>query len=302
MRRLIAAMLAIMSGCSNNGPTIEPLPPSAGTAATGSSKTGLPAPTTTTTVLTSPLDVRMVTLTGGTFTMGTDGISPEGQLDDSRPSHWATVPPFRIDITEVTVDAYRRCLVAGTCSLPVDVKPEPVGDPNPCNWAEPNRGSYPVNCVTWYQAEAYCRWAGKQLPTEEMWEFAARGKMGRDFPWGSRVPNQRWGAPMDVIERLRGTCTGRSTADEDTCPVGSAPKGATPEGVLDLAGNVSEWTASAHCEYGKKTCDDRRKMARGGNNDWSYLPHRTHAVFRFDAEPGFAYPRLGFRCAKLDKP
>jgi len=235
--------------------------------------------------------------------MGHDGISPNGELDDARPSHWATVPPFRIDITEVTVDAYRRCLEAGACSVPVDAKVD-LGEPVPCNWTEPNRGNYPINCVTWQQADGYCRWAGKQLPTEEMWEFAARGKAARDFPWGPAVPNQRWGVPPDVLERLRGSCQGqfKSTADPSTCPVGSAPKGATPEGVLDLAGNVGEWTASDYCEYATKTCNAAKKVARGGDNGWSRLPFRTLTVFRADLDPTYASPIFGFRCAKLDKP
>jgi formylglycine-generating enzyme len=244
----------------------------------------------------------MIALKGGLFTMGHDGLSPEGELDDSQPSHTASVPPFQIDVTEVTVDAYRRCVEDGACSVPENRKRELLSLPL-CTWYEPDRGNHPINCVSWYQADAYCKWAGKQLPTEEMWEFAARGKTDREFPWGRSVPNSRWGIPNDIYERLQGSCTTEDKkSDYDTCPVGSAPKGATPEGVLDLAGNVAEWTSSPYCSYTTKKCDPELRIVRGGINNWYGFPYRVRNVMRGPAKLHRAWSEFGFRCAKLGAP
>jgi formylglycine-generating enzyme required for sulfatase activity len=234
--------------------------------------------------------------------MGTDTLSPQKELDWARPEHTATSPSFRMDVTEVTVDAYRRCVEAGPCSPPTDLPHHPQWPT--CSWYGAARGNHPVNCVTWEQADAYCRWAKKQLPTEEMWELAARGPHGREFPWGRKVPNQTWGAPDDVYQRLEGSCrTPDHESDYDTCPVGSAPLGATPEGILDLAGNVSEWTTTPSCDYGKKgKCYDNYRIARGGTNDWYDYPHRTWTVYRGSEQLGKANATIGFRCVKLDNP
>lgn len=244
----------------------------------------------------------MVSLPGGRFVMGNDGISVQGELDYARPSHDVTVPPFKIDVTEVTVAAYRRCVDAGVCSLPTPDKPAPTWPT--CKWFEPDREEHPINCVDWNQANTYCKWVGKELPSEEMWEFAARGKEGREFPWGRSVPGERYGAPDDIYDRLEGSCrTPDKESDYNTCPVGSAPRGATPEGVLDLAGNVKEWTSSVACEYGKKsTCDQKLRIVRGGRNDWFDHPYQSLVYFRAVSELNSSNAAKGFRCAKSEKP
>ena len=245
----------------------------------------------------------MISLKGGVFTMGDDVFDPQKTLDGSKPPHAATVPPFQLDVTEVTVDAYRRCVEDGACSSPKE-QPKRLGAP-PCSWYELNRGNHPVNCVSWRQADAYCKWAGKQLPTEEMWEFAARGKAGRTFPWGNEVPEPgvSWGVPRDVYDRLQGSCrTPDKSSDEDTIPVGCAPRGATPEGVLDLAGNVMEWTASPYCDYATKACKEDRRVIRGGTNDVFNRGWAIWAIVRWADAPESASGLYGFRCARLDKP
>ena len=241
----------------------------------------------------------MVALRGGAFEMGSDILSPNDDLAVSHPSHTATTPPFKIDVTEVTVDAYRRCVDGGVCSLPIQQPPPGIDWPT-CTWFDPDRGNHPINCVTWYQADAYCKWAGKELPTEEMWEFAARGPYGREFPWGRRVPGQRWFLPTNLNERLQGSChADNKRLDYETCPVGSAPLGATPEGVLDLAGNVREWTASPFCDYrGKKSCDQTVRVVRGGHNDWFTNLADVHSAYRSVGKLDSASPVTGFRCAK----
>lgn len=126
----------------------------------------------------------MVLLKGGTFRMGTDawGSSAMG------PAHIVHMPSFRLDITEVSVAAYRACMRTGTCSRPE--KPcssfwTPVG------WRMPDPTAAPITCVTWRQAHDYCTWAGKELPTEEQWEYACAGPKNRPYPWGWTPPNPK---------------------------------------------------------------------------------------------------------------
>ena len=302
MHRVFLWCLAGVSGCSSKtDPQPEPVATAASATVSASPSAAASPPPRP-----RPLEVRMVALKGGVFTMGTDALAPQGELDAARPEHMATVPAFHIDVTEVTVDAYRRCVEDGVCSLPANKPRVLQADPR-CSWYVADRGNHPVNCVTWHQADGYCKWTGKQLPTEEMWEFAARGKHGRDFPWGPGVPNHRWGAPGDVDKRLQGSCRNRHgysdyDSDYDTIPVGCAPLGATPEGVLDLAGNVAEWTSSPGCDYATKKCDDNRRILKGGINDWSTFPHWMLGATRSAGDPAAAMSTIGFRCARLDKP
>jgi formylglycine-generating enzyme required for sulfatase activity len=174
----------------------------------------------------------MVRLEGGTFRMG----SEEGDWYE-KPVHWVTLKPFWLDVTEVTVAAYKACVDAGACSKP--------DEGNWCNWGKSDRGNHPINCVDWEQATQFCRWANKRLPTEEEWEYGTRqgGVRGdRKYPWGNAEPSNQlcWdGKGKDAGENRR----------RGTCPVGSYPLGDTPTGLKDMAGNVWEWTASASCPY-----------------------------------------------------
>lgn len=241
----------------------------------------------------------MVLLKGGRFKMGTDGGGPGTEA--SRPAHWVTVSSFRMDVTEVTVSAYQACVNAGACKEPVEQKGEE------CTWTFPELDAHPVNCVTWSQADAYCRWAGKELPTEAMWEYAAAGQVDRYFPWGSAVPGREWGAPPDLdtylsrCDRLS-LCSrvspqdGRADRCSRTCPPGSAPKGNTPAGVQDMAGNVAEWTADFYCGYDEKQCGNKARAVRGGYNaDGGYGAWTKN---RIGANPNEASGNLGFRCAQ----
>ena len=299
MRRSLMMLTLLLLGCSSRKETPQP---ESGPATTTAPTTSSSAVGTASFVERGPMPVRMIALQGGTFDMGTDGITHQNELDWCRPLHTAKVGPFQIDVTEVTVEAYRRCVDANVCSPPVQQKEE-IDWPK-CTWFEPDRKNHPVNCVTWAQADGYCRWAGKELPTEEMWEFAARGKTGRDFPWGDGVRGERWGAPHDILDRLMGSCQKPNRETEhDTCPVGSALLGATPEGVLDLAGNVREWTASMGCPYDKKMhCDREDHAIRGGTNNWYSRPYANLAYYRGAGEPDYVSQWLGFRCAKSGAP
>lgn len=157
----------------------------------------------------------------GTFTMG--GADPRAAADE-KPVHQVTMHGFWIDKVEVTNGMYTLCVKAGACRFPVDLKSETKS----AYYGNAEYANYPVVYITWLQAKTYCEWAGRRLPTEAEWERAARGDDIRTYPWGEQIPD----ATRANFSRLIG----------DTAPVGSSQAGASPFGVLDLSGNVAEWT------------------------------------------------------------
>jgi formylglycine-generating enzyme required for sulfatase activity len=137
---------------------------------------------------------------------------------------------FELDVTEVTVDAYARCVTAGACTRPVpEGQSSELTIPARCNWGAADRGTHPINCVSFSQATAYCTWAGKRLPTSAERAVTATGMDGdRRYPWGDGPARK---GRTDV-------CAGD---DPGTCAVGSHPFDTTPDGVKDLGGNVTDW-------------------------------------------------------------
>lgn len=141
-------------------------------------------------------------------------------------AHEVTVSDFDLDITEVTVERYQRCVSAGACSAPSFA----MGDPRY------DRPSLPVTHVLWDDANNYCRWVGARLPSEAEWELTARGRVNNTFPWGKTYnPHlaNHGSLSLDSSDATDGYL--------GLAPVGSFPDGATPTGVLDMAGNASEW-------------------------------------------------------------
>ena len=159
--------------------------------------------------------VPFVYVPAGEFVMG----SPEGVGgDDEHPLHTVYLDAFWIMQTEVTNAQYAQCIAAGACSTPANDR-----------WRDAAYGDHPVTGVDWNQADTYAQWVGGRLPTEAEWEKAARGVDDRTYPWGETPP------AADLVN-----CCGFF---DDTMPVGSYPAGASDYGVLDMAGNVWEWTA-----------------------------------------------------------
>jgi formylglycine-generating enzyme required for sulfatase activity len=173
----------------------------------------------------------MVFIPAGEFLMGSDPQEDKAAEDNEQPQHRLYVPDYYLAKTPVTNAQYRAFVQASSHK-------------KPDHWAEgrPPRGreEHPVVLVSWYDAMAYCRWLSEVtggtygLPSEAEWEKAARGTDGRIYPWG-----HEW----DATRCNAGNVVG------DTTPVGAYPQGASPYGILDMAGNVWEWTRSLQGRY-----------------------------------------------------
>ena len=219
----------------------------------------------------------MVRIPGGTFLMGdTHGDGAHNE----RPTHRVSLAPFRMDRTEVTVAQFGRFMQAAQ-----EARRTPDGI-----WAvDGARPTFPAGNVPWSAAVAYCRWAGKRLPTEAEWEFSARGTDGRRYPWGNAWDRTRARSAEDGH--------GRGPAD-----VGSYPAGASPFGVLDMAGNVWEWVSTVQVAYPYRAADGRERagptrphVIRGGS--WGQIPWDLRTTRRDYADPGHRSPYIGLRCA-----
>jgi len=210
--------------------------------------------------------------------------------DDEKPVHRVELDGFCMDVTEVTVEAYARCVSAGSCTKP--------DTDEFCNWGQSGKGNHPVNCVDWYQAEAYCKWVGKRLPTEQEWEYGARGGSRQlEYPWGSEAPGRRacWSG--------EGNDLGKGNP-HGTCPVGSHPSGDSPFGLHDMAGNVGEWVQDCDRPYPSSASNNcagpssgSPRVNRGGG--WiSGDPSNLRGSNRDSITPDRRFNFLGFRCAR----
>jgi formylglycine-generating enzyme required for sulfatase activity len=212
-------------------------------------------------------------------------VCPEGmsqvlggafQLRDGRD---ATVGDFCLDLTEVTVEAYAACVKTGACTEDVGMARTQGRDLGiqRCNWFITPHAKHPMNCVDWPTAAAYCEAQGGRLPTEEEWEWAARGgSEARPYPWGVAEPEAQ-------------LCWSRGSKRNETCAAGTFPEDRGRFGQLDLAGNVSEWTASDF--------DGQTRVTRGG--DWyNWFPRLVAVPTRDGLDPMERSHTVGFRCAR----
>jgi serine/threonine-protein kinase len=226
----------------------------------------------------------MVRVPAGLFTMGADDDA------NTAPAHTLNIAaPFFIDHTEVTNQAYRACVQAGICQPPQQVS----SLTHPHYYDNPEFARYPVVYVTWQDAQTYCAWRGRRLPTEAEWEKAARGDDGRLFPWGND-----WDA-----KRVR--LSGEDVGNSDMAAVGSFPQNASPYGALDMSGNAWEWTSSRGMAYPYAAGDGREvqsiageRVVRGGA--WGSKALNARATARDGQEPDNAFWNRSFRCAADD--
>ena len=209
---------------------------------------------------------------------------------NDRPSYLRSVPgPYFLDEREVTVAEYRACVDAKVCEKPVTGAYGTQGWI--CTFGVDGKEQHPVTCVSKSQAEAFCTWIGRRLPTEVEWEFAALGKNGAD------TINQRLPYP-DAIGNS--ACWNKN----GTCPVASYVKtylgkivnGDQP-GFYDLLGNAWEKTASPFCTYPAETCTTNQFTVRGGSG-FDSDDKVSKATSRLGSISTDYYPNIGFRCAR----
>ena len=243
----------------------------------------------------------MITIPAGDFVMGTD--KPQADAQD-KPAHHVRLGAYMIDKYLVTNAQYARFVAATGHRPPLDWKNGKIPD---------GEVMHPVTMVSWFDARSYAAWAKKRLPTEAEWEKAARGTKALRWPWGNRMDASRLNTYYSV---------GHAT------DVTAYPSGASPYGVMDMAGNVSQWVQDDYLPYpgstapkevfqGKvavaKTPEDRElkvvdmvpvkqhyKVLRGGS--WKSDPFSTASYHRISQWPNLASDFFGFRCAKDIKP
>ena len=274
----------------------------------------------------NPPDEEMVHVPGGSFTMGTDDLS--WALDNERPAHEVEVPGFYLDTTPVTNRAYLEFAEDGGYENrelwdPVGwawLKEERISlpkhwyQPEPHSWwtqrfgfDEPLRMGVPVVHVSFYEAAAYARWAGKRLPTEAEWEKAASWSPSLGpkwlYPWGDEPPTPG-GA------QARANARARANLDQlafEPAEVGAYPAGVSAYGALGMIGDVWEWTASEfsgypgfesfpYPEYSEVFFDAGYMVLRGGS--WATRPGAIRNTFRNWDFPIRRQLFVGFRCAR----
>jgi len=234
----------------------------------------------------------LIQIPSGAFEMGFDAeksiyLCEEFKTDcsvddfaDEGPAHPVELESFWIYQTEVTNAQYRLCVEDEVCPMPALLE----------FFNDPLFADHPVVYVDWFSAVAYCGYAGGRLPSEAEWEKAARGPDDRPFPWGE--------APVCGKANLKG-CTQGLTA-----PVGSFSEGASPYGVLDMAGNVSEWVADWYSPvyYQDSTpvnptgpSEGEMRVARGGS--WKNPFVGVRSTNRIANYPEVYSTGVGFRCA-----
>jgi formylglycine-generating enzyme required for sulfatase activity len=266
---LLGALLGIVTGCGRiQPPTTTP------------SKTKIPAtsiPISSTTLLASETPpavepvagaariwekdgAEMVYVPEGLFLMGSNENNPISDSDEY-PQHEVMLTGFWIDRYEVTNERYKKCVDAGVY-------------------------------VNWFDADRYCQWAGKHLPSEAQWEKAARGADTREYPWGDTPPDE-------TLANFGGNVG-------DTTEVGTySPQGDSPYGAADMAGNVMEWVLDWYASYkvadapllnprGPSNSPSGMKTARSGS--WLYPARRARAPLRHDRLPEIEEGNIGFRC------
>lgn len=220
----------------------------------------------------------MVHIPAATFTMGSLVGEP-----NERPTSEVHLTAYDLDTAEVTVGQYSACVRADACvAAPLSRDSSDPAHPTfwqECNGDRADRQERPANCVDWTMATAFCRWAGKRLPSEAEWEYAACG--------GTCAQTH-----ATRIGTIRILITGewpfmRAVASDPPNPLG----------IYGMNDNFWQWTSSRYCFYDEPSCEQPLRVVRGGS--WSLVPFlRGLLTDRVGADPFTRNPNLGFRCAR----
>lgn len=223
----------------------------------------------------------------GAFIMGS-----ENGDEYERPVHSVYLDDFWIDKTEITNSMYYLCMELGTCDAPLSDGFTAPKD----HYKDTTKADHPVVNVTWYDAETYCEWVGRRLPTEAEWEKAARGVNGQIYPWGNQDPTP------ELLNFDKNNFS--------LMPVGSFPLGASPYGVMDMAGNAWEWIADWYDDDYYEISPSKnptgpiegtRRSMRGGA--YFQPAYEVRTTFRGSTPPDYNRSGdMGFRCAMTNVP
>jgi len=230
----------------------------------------------------------MVAIAPGTFTMGCEPALDPNCKGDEKPAHTVTLSPYWIDAVEVTVARYQECVEAESCTPAHSNLGGCLGNTE--------KLEYPVNCIEWDQAADYCAFVEKRLCTEAEWEKAARGTEMRTFPWGEQPASCAYAVMKEVLLGCGLNGPG---------PIASVLEASSPYGVLDMAGNVSEWVGDYYSSayyLGSPASDPKgpsvgaTRSHRGGSFISTSVGLRTSA--RNYLQPDGYGTDVGFRCCQ----
>ena len=276
-----------------------------------------------------------IAVPGGTFPQGSPQSDPLA-VSDEMPERPVTISSFSLDKYEVTVGRFRKFVqgfdyangLPDRAGVNVNIPdsgwravwnralPSSKGDHNSLLACDPSLSTWimsddalPINCVSWYEAFAFCVWDGGRLPTEAEWEYAAAGgDENREYPWGSEAPSDDRavyicdydGTPYDPN-------TQKGCDPGDIAPVGKKPDGAGRWGHLDLAGNMWEWVLDVYDDYPVDVSKDYANLSstmtfgrvmRGGSWSSSVFDTYLRAAYRDSYSPSLRDNYVGFRCAR----
>lgn len=297
--------------------TAKPRPTETATSTNIPEPTGTPEPS----IITDAFGISMVLIPAGEFEMGM-GMSPalsicrkyserfddnecvQSQYDNMGPSHIVSLDAYFIDQYEVTNAAYRECVKDGVCDSPEGEQYFSKLSYNSDEYYGNSKyDEHPVIYIDWEDANTYCEWRQGRLPTEAEWEKAARGMDGRAYPWGNEFDNLNVNFCDVNCLYERWADKEHSDGYQDIAPVGSYPGGASPYGVYDMAGNVSEWIndwygddyySSSSAENPPGPSSGEYRVYRGGN--WSSSADFVLTTSRSGLTPDVASTFTGFRC------
>jgi formylglycine-generating enzyme required for sulfatase activity/DNA-binding CsgD family transcriptional regulator len=275
-------------------PTITVIPSPIQTA----TQTISPTPTEIITQISSIDGMVLVFIPAGEFKMGSTKVDDPQALDEELPQHIVYLDDYWIDQTEVTNAQYAMCVASGYCTKPNDI----ISLSRSSYYDNQQYANYPVIFVSWSQAVDYCTWAGRRLPTEAMWEKAARGPDGFIYPWGNIFD----GTKLNYcdINCINGWKDERyDDGYLDTSPVGDYQAGVSIYGAYDMAGNVYEWVADWFEPYRRieqvnptGPLSGSEHVIRGGS--WGDDAVHIRSAIRSHSNVPDSSNFIGFRCAR----